>query len=422
MNRYIARDPRTGLPINVGKKKGKTKQQSVRKGPWMVLRPTQIMDLATGQVETIKVRWQGKDRQLSQKDGIEGIATLPRQLTIPAHDALLEAFSSNRHDVRAAALRVLPDFAPRKSDELFDWLSVLLDDGHDIVQRAASQALIECAAYFPSGIESSLLNEVRHPDPRRRNSGWKALEVLADHWPEVAADHIDGLLLEDEEVIRQRAAKLIQRVLNKSFAAAWDLVSWCLNDDDDKVRLSAAKTLPTLARHDNRMATLFAERILTDTNAEIRLAGIKAMTSLNRDSGRVKDLIIQGARSTDIRIRRASIDLLPRIMGEDQLRILATDLLQHESDDKLITLLSEMQYDAALEGSETEKNAALSPALPIPELERELSAIEKGAHVELEHNPKNDQEILHVQTHRKTNTDVATNNDENNDQDQVRHH
>jgi len=422
MNRYIARDPRTGLPINVGKKKGKSKQQSVRKGPWMVLRPTQIMDLATGQVETIKVRWQGKDRQLSQKDGIEGIATLPRQLTIPAHDALLEAFSSNRHDVRAAALRVLPDFAPRKSDELFDWLSVLLDDGHDIVQRAASQALIECAAYFPSGIESSLLNEVRHPDPRRRNSGWKALEVLADHWPEVAADHIDGLLLEDEEVIRQRAAKLIQRVLNKSFAAAWDLVSWCLNDDDDKVRLSAAKTLPTLARHDNRMATLFAERILTDTNAEIRLAGIKAMTSLNRDSGRVKDLIIQGARSTDIRIRRASIDLLPRIMGEDQLRILATDLLQHESDDKLITLLSEMQYDAALEGSETEKNAALSPALPIPELERELSAIEKGAHVELEHNPKNDQEILHVQTHRKTNTDGATNNDENNDQDQVRHH
>jgi hypothetical protein len=422
MNRYIARDPRTGLPINVGKKKGKTKQQSVRKGPWMVLRPTQIMDLATGQVETIKVRWQGKDLQLSQKDGIEGIATLPRQLTIPAHDALLEAFSSNRHDVRASALRVLPDFAPRKSDELFDWLSVLLDDGHDIVQRAASQALIECAAYFPSGIESSLLNEVRHPDPRRRNSGWKALEVLADHWPEVAADHIDGLLLEDEEVIRQRAAKLIQRVLNKSFAAAWDLVSWCLNDDDDKVRLSAAKTLPTLARHDNRMATLFAERILTDTNAEIRLAGIKAMTSLNRDSGRVKDLIIQGARSTDIRIRRASIDLLPRIMGEDQLRILATDLLQHESDDKLITLLSEMQYDAALEGSETEKNAALSPALPIPELERELSAIEKGANVELEHNPKNDQEILQVQTHRKTNTDVATNNDENNDQDQVRHH
>jgi hypothetical protein len=200
------------------------------------------------------------------------------------------------------------------------------------------------------------------------------------------------------------------------------LVSWCLNDDDDKVRLSAAKTLPTLARHDNRMATLFAERILTDTNAEIRLAGIKAMTSLNRDSGRVKDLIIQGARSTDIRIRRASIDLLPRIMGEDQLRILATDLLQHESDDKLITLLSEMQYDAALEGSETEKNAALSPALPIPELERELSAIEKGVNVELEHNPKNDQEILEVQTHRKTNTDVATNNDENNDQDQVRHH
>ena len=176
-------------------------------------------------------------------------------------------------------------------------------------------------------------------------------------------------------MLRQRAAKLIQRILNKSFAAAWDLVSWCLNDDDAQVRLSAAKTLPTLARHDNRIATLFAERTLTDANPEVRLAGIKAMTSLNRDSGRVKDLIIQGARSSDIRIRRASIELLPRILGEDQLRILATDLLQNEKDTKLIASLSEMRYDAALEGSEEEKNAALSPALPIPELDRELSAL-----------------------------------------------
>jgi len=421
MNRYIARDPRTGLPINVGKKKGKSKQQSIRKGPWMVLRPNQIMDLATGQVETIKVRWEGKERQLTQKDGIEGIAILPRQLTIPAHDALLEGFASNRHDVRAAALRVLPDFAPRKSDELFDWLSVLLDDGHDIVQHAASQALIECAAYFPSGIESSLLNEVRHPEPRRRNAGWKALEVLADHWPEVAADHIDGLLLEDEAVLRQRAAKLIQRVLNKSFAAAWDLVSWCLNDDDDSVRLSAAKTLPTLARHDNRMATLFAERTLTDTNAEVRLAGIKAMTSLNRDSGRVKDLIVQGARSADIRIRRASIDLLPRIMGEDQLRILATDLLQHETDDKLISSLTEMQYDAALEGSEAEKNAALSPALPIPELDRELSALEKGGQIDVEHELKEPKEIQQEQPRKGTEADDESDSGENTDHNKVRH-
>ena len=421
MNRYIARDPRTGLPINVGKKKGKSKQQSIRKGPWMVLRPNQIMDLATGQVETIKVRWEGKERQLTQKDGIEGIAILPRQLTIPAHDALLEGFASNRHDVRAAALRVLPDFAPRKSDELFDWLSVLLDDGHDIVQHAASQALIECAAYFPSGIESSLLNEVRHPEPRRRNAGWKALEVLADHWPEVAADHIDGLLLEDEAVLRQRAAKLIQRVLNKSFAAAWDLVSWCLNDDDDSVRLSAAKTLPTLARHDNRMATLFAERTLTDTNAEVRLAGIKAMTSLNRDSGRVKDLIVQGARSADIRIRRASIDLLPRIMGEDQLRILATDLLQHETDDKLISSLTEMQYDAALEGSEAEKNAALSPALPIPELDRELSALENGGQLDVDHELKEPKEIQREQTRTGREADDTSYSGENTDHNKVRH-
>lgn len=382
MNKYIARDPRTGQPIKVGQKKGKAKHQAVRKGPWSVLRPSQVMDLATGQIDSIQVRWQGKDKKLTKKDAIEGIAELPRQLTVPAHSALLDAFASPHHDVRAAGLRVMPTFATRKSDELFDWLSVLLDDDHEFVRRAASQALIECAAFFPSGIESSLLNEVRHIESRRREAGWKALEILSEHWPEVAADHIDGLLLEDEHVLRQRAATLIQRILNKSFAAAWDLVSWCLNDEDAQVRLSAAKTLPTLARHDNRMATLFAERTLSDSNPEVRLAGIKAMTSLNRDSGRVKDLIIQGARSSDIRIRRASIDLLPRILGEDQLRILATDLLQHETDTKLIASLSEMRYDAALEGSEDEKNAALSPALPIPELDRELNALKSYVPIE----------------------------------------
>jgi predicted metal-dependent hydrolase len=413
MNKYIARDPRTGQPIKVGKKKGKVKQQVLRKGPWSVLRPSQVMDLATGQVDSIQVRWQGKEKKLTKKDGIEGIAELPRQLTAPAHVALLEAFGSNHHDVRAAALRVMPTFATRKSDELFDWLSVLLDDDHENVQRAASQALIECAAYFPSGIESSLLNEVRHNDSRRREAGWKALEILSEHWPEVAADHIDGLLLEDENVLRQRAAKLIQRILNKSFAAAWDLVSWCLNDDDDQVRLSAAKTLPTLARHDNRMATLFAERTLTDANPEVRLAGIKAMTSLNRDSGRVKDLIIQGARSSDIRVRRASIDLLPRILGEDQLRILATDLLQHEKDAKLIASLSEMRYDAALEGSEDEKNAALSPALPIPELDRELSALKSYV-------PMDDLDESPSQPTSLTVEDELDDEDED-EQDEVRH-
>ena len=384
MSRYIARDPRTGQPIKVGGKKKRQKDVQRRTGPWNVLRPNQIMDLATGTIESISVRWQGTTKILSQKDGIMGITDLPGNLTEPGHIALLEAFASPSHEVRSAALKVAPTFATRKSSEFFDWLSVLLDDEHPIVQRSASQALIECAAYFPSGIESSLTNEVRHPNNERRNAGWKALESLAEYWPEVTADHLDSLLLEDDLSLRRRAAKLIQKVLNKSFPAAWDLISWSLNDDDGQVRLAAAKTLPTLSKHDNRMATLFAERTLVDSSPEVRLAGIKAMKSLNRDSGRVRDLIIQGARSHDLRIRRASIDLLPRIMGEDELRILATDLLQQEQDPALITSLTEMQYDAALEGTEDEKNAALSPALAIPELERELTSLEMNVSTEAE--------------------------------------
>ncbi|MEK9696242.1 MAG: hypothetical protein VW270_10785, partial [Candidatus Poseidoniales archaeon] len=102
-------------------------------------------------------------------------------------------------------------------------------------------------------------------------------------------------------------------------------------------------------------------------------------------------------------------------------RILATDLLQHETDEKLISSLSEMQYDAALEGSEAEKNAALSPALPIPELDRELSALENGVKIDVEDESKESHGVQHEQTHTSTNIGDETDEDGNNDQDQVRH-
>ena len=52
--------------------------------------------------------------------------------------------------------------------------------------------------------------------------------------------------------------------------------------------------------------------------------------------------------------------------------MLVDDLLKTETDQKLIEKLMEYRFDASLEGSEEEKNAALSPALPIPELDKEV--------------------------------------------------
>ena len=120
------------------------------------------------------------------------------------------------------------------------------------------------------------------------------------------------------------------------------------------------------------MGTVFAERALVDTDAEVRLSAVKTIQRLNRDHGRARDLIVAGARSNDLRVRQACVDLLPKIMSEDALRILVDDLLKTETDEKLIEKLMKYRFDAMLEGTEEEKNAALSPALPIPELDKEV--------------------------------------------------
>jgi hypothetical protein len=59
-------------------------------------------------------------------------------------------------------------------------------------------------------------------------------------------------------------------------------------------------------------------------------------------------------------------------MDEDELRALVDDLLKTETDQKLVQKLMQYRYDAMLEGTEAEKNAALSPALAVPDLDKEV--------------------------------------------------
>ena len=118
--------------------------------------------------------------------------------------------------------------------------------------------------------------------------------------------------------------------------------------------------------------TMFAERAITDVDADVRLSAIKTIQRLNRGHGRARDLILAGARSSDVRARRACIELLPKLMGEEELRALVDDLLKTETDKKLVETLMQYRYDAMLEGTEAEKNAALSPALAVPDIDKEV--------------------------------------------------
>ncbi|MED5497733.1 MAG: hypothetical protein VX872_09255, partial [Candidatus Thermoplasmatota archaeon] len=79
------------------------------------------------------------------------------------------------------------------------------------------------------------------------------------------------------------------------------------------------------------------------------------------------------ARHPNAFVRRSCIEMLPMLLVEDKLRIVATELLQSETNAELKEMLTEMTFDASIEGTEAEKNAFLSPALPVPALEREVA-------------------------------------------------
>ena len=394
---YIARDPRTGKPIQVSQSVTLDASYEPIKGPWMALHPDDIMSLAEGALPERTVRWKNDTLTMTRKDGIRGLGHVPNYMIGPAHSLLLLAFEDEDPAIRIAALDVLPEFAVRRSNELFDWLSVLLDDAHQGVQKAASAALCRAAPTFPSGVRSSLENELRSADKDRSQAAWKGLEALTKTWPDVVADHVDTLLLEPDAHLRRRAAKMINAIVSRKTSVVWDLVSWALNDEDAQVRRTVAKSLPRLAKQDVRMGTMFAERAIGDADPDVRLSAIKTIQKLNRGHGRARDLILSGARSLDVRVRRACIDLLPKLMDEGELRSLVDDLLKTETDEKLVQKLMQYRFDAMLEGTEAEKNAALSPALAVPDIDKEVLLAQgkrigltpiKPAHAEKVQNPQ----------------------------------
>lgn len=372
---YIARDPRTGKPIQMGSTKNINHVIETESGPWMALPKDDILSLANGETESITVIWKGDNLQLSRLDGIMALTRIKGkgQKASMAHKALILALENESPEIREAGLKALPEVATQKSDELFDWLSVLLDDPNMKVRRAASKCLSLSAPVFPSGVQIILKNELRSSNKRRMEAAWKGLNSICETWPEVACDNIDSLLLEEDPVYRRKAANLLKKLIGRGDSVTWDLISWALDDEDAEVRRSAARTLPSLARKESRLATIFAERAMIDSDTKVRLSAIKAIQALDKDHGRARELVLQGTSSKDFKIRKACIELLPRLYSEEVLRGIAIDLLKSETDTKLRTELIEMTIDESLEGSESQKNKYLAPAPAVPKLDREVA-------------------------------------------------
>ena len=60
---YIARDPRTGKPIEVATVVKRAQVEEGHRGAWSRLNPRQVLDLATGQTEVLDLMLDGERRQ-----------------------------------------------------------------------------------------------------------------------------------------------------------------------------------------------------------------------------------------------------------------------------------------------------------------------------------------------------------------------
>ncbi len=370
---YIARDPRTGRPINVGPAKTRSRKRSVKQGPWMAIPQQAVIPLATGELESYRVGWMEKDYQMTRLDAIKALSILSGPLAIKGHRILLECLMDEDPEIRVAGLFALPRVAETRPDELFDYLSVLLDDKNSEVRRAASECLKSVVPIFPSATESTLSFELRHPMKQRSIAAFSGLGDLCQTWPQVACDHIDELLQEDSLYLRRSAAGLLKKVLAKGGAAAWDLIGWALEDEDVETRRQAAKCLTPLAHREQRIATILAERAILDSDSNVMLSAIKCVEVLDTDHGRARDLVLAGCSHNNPSVRLACVKILPRLMGDDILRNHCNALLREETDEKVRNELQQMAFDAQIEGTEAQKNAFLAPAPKVPEIDREIA-------------------------------------------------
>ncbi|MDP6011001.1 MAG: hypothetical protein QF707_04330 [Candidatus Poseidoniaceae archaeon] len=344
------------------------------RGPWSSIPVDDILPLATGQIESLTVIFEGRENRIGRPAGIRA---LPRLVSGPVqemHAALVQGLSAENPELRMASIEVFPVCAMRQSEALFDILAELLDDDILMVRQAASKCLGEIAPDFPSGTDTLLHIELRHEIKNRRVEAWKGLRALCQRWPEVAADHIDRLIREEEVALRRDAASLLARLVKRSGAKIWDLIIWSLQDEDDEVRRRAANTLRPLAEHHPKVALLMAESALFDSDEKVRAKVLKCLTILDSSSMRLKTLISDGCRVADVEVRRACIAMIPRLYSQDSARDLATELLKQETDAGLRKELEELIVDQQLEGDERTKNAFLAPAEPVPARDREIIA------------------------------------------------
>ena len=366
---YIARDPKTGRPIN---QRRATKQVDIRStlpppGVWERIPRSDIVPLASGQVKMVEIPRSEGGGLARRIDGILALnRVLPAMIT-DAHRALCEALDDDEGVIRIAGLIAMPSFAIKKHDDLFIYLSDRLQEENEQVRKVARDCLRKLAPIFPSGCEEILRRELRHEVKQHRNDAFATLKETSRNWVETGCLHLDELIREDDVDLRRRGAKILRTITAKGGATGWDLITWSLQDEDAQVRRSASACLPALAKIESRVATILVESSMFDEDSGVKKNVIKALKTLDMESPRVAQLIQDGARDRDPDLRKACIGQLSIILTGDKLREVAAELLRQETRPELRTRLERLSRDVDWDGTEEEKNRALAPLDKVPE-------------------------------------------------------
>ena len=129
-------------------------------GPWCALLPSDIMSLAEGTLEEREVRWKNETLTMTRQHGVRGLSHVPQHMIRPAHALLLLAFEDEQPDVKIAA-RVLPGSPSAvPTNCLTGCPSCSTMRTHGCKRRRVQRWR---RSPFPSGVRSSLENELRSP-------------------------------------------------------------------------------------------------------------------------------------------------------------------------------------------------------------------------------------------------------------------
>lgn len=372
---YIARDPRTGKRIGVGKRKGEKKTGIAalypERGPWQRLEVSEILPLATGKSDKVEILADGKRWKLGRIDAIKALSKVRGADVEMAYETLVDALEDDFPDVRIAALKVLPSFALRRQGILLHCLSDRLLDDEEAVREEAMGCLKKIAPLFPSGCEEMIRRELRDQRKAHRDNAFEALKLTAREWPEVGCLHLDEIIREGDVDLRIRGSLILRTVASKGGAEAWDLITWSLQDEEVRVRRNAAKTLTILADVEPRVAVILVESSLGESDRAIRNYVIKALKKLDIQSPRVVQMILKGASDDDLEMRKACISQISIILSGQELREAAGELLKKEKDPSLRKKLQSLALDPDFGGTEEEKNRKLAPAEYVPNEDEE---------------------------------------------------